>query len=80
MPRRAILVRGKFPLTREHVKNCLIHGVITEGPTRDIREPDGWKMRVTRLREGEEHEVACVLMLDRGVLIITAHGYRRKRR
>lgn len=71
---------GKFPLTREEVKNCLIHGVITEGPVRDIREPDGWKMRVTRLREEEEHEVACVLMLDWGVLVITAYGYRRKRR
>jgi hypothetical protein len=71
---------GKFPLTREQVKNCLIHGVITEGPAPDIREPNGWKMRITRLREQEEHEVACVLIVDQGVLIITGYGYRRKRR
>ena len=72
--------RGKFPLTREQVKNCLIHGVITEGPTRDIKEPNGWKMRITRLRDREEHEVACVLIMERIVLIITAYEYRRRGR
>lgn len=71
---------GKFPLTREQVKNCLIHGVITEGPSPDIKAANGWKMRLTRLREQEEHEVACVLIVDRGVLVITGYGYRRKRR
>jgi hypothetical protein len=71
---------GKFPLTREQVRNCLIHGVVTEGPAPDIREPDGWKMRITRLREQEAHEVACVLIPERNVLVITAYGYRRKRR
>jgi len=48
-------VGGKFPLTREQVRNCLIHGVITEGPAPDIKEPGGWKMRITRLRAKEEH-------------------------
>ena len=71
---------GKFPLTREQAKNCLIHGIITEGPARDIKEPDGWKMRITRLRHQEEHEVACVLIGDRTVLIITGYGYRRRQR
>ena len=71
---------GKFPLTREQVKNCLIHGVITEDPTPDIREPGAWKMRVTRMRDREEHEVACVLIVDRNVLVITGYGYRRRRR
>jgi hypothetical protein len=72
--------RGKFPLTREQVKNCLIHGVITEGPAQDIREPEGWKMRITRLRDKEEHEVACVLLVEKNVLIITGYGYRRRQR
>lgn len=72
--------RGKFPLTREQVKNCLLHGVVTEGPAPDIKEPDGWKMRITRLLAGEEHEVACVLVIDKNVLIITAYGYRRRQR
>jgi hypothetical protein len=72
--------RGKFPLTREQVKNCLIHGVVTEGPAPDIKEPDGWKMRVTRMRDREEHEVACVLVPDRHLLVITAYGYRKRRR
>ena len=73
-------IAGKFPLTREQVKNCLIHGVITEGPAPDIKVVNGWKVRVTRLREQEEHEVACVLVIEEGVLIITGYGYRRKRR
>jgi len=72
--------RGKFPLTREQVKNCLIHGVITEGPVPDLREPDGWKMRLTRLRDREKHEVACVLIVDKDVLVITAYGYGRRSR
>lgn len=71
---------GKFPLTREQVKNCLIHGIITEGPAPDIKEPDGWKMRITRVRAEEEHEVACVLIVDKNVLIITGYGYRRRQR
>jgi hypothetical protein len=62
------------------VKNCLIHGVVTEAPTPDMKEPGGWKMRITRLRDQEEHEVACVLIVDKRVLIITGYGYRRKRR
>lgn len=72
--------RGKFPLTREQVKNCLMHGVITEGPTQDIREQNGWKMRITRLRDQEEHEVACVLIVEKHVLIITGYGYRRRQK
>ena len=72
--------KGKFPLTREQIKNCLIHGVITEGPAPDIREPDGWKMLITRTRDSEAHEVACVLIVDRNVLIITGYGYRRRQR
>ena len=71
---------GKFPLTREQVKNCLIHGVITEGPAPDLKEPNGWKMRLTRLRDGEQHEVACVVIVDKNVLVITAYGYARRSR
>jgi hypothetical protein len=73
-------VRGKFPLTREQVKNCLVHGVVTEGPTPDLKEPDGWKMRITRLRDQEKHEVACVLIVDKNVLVITAYGSARRSR
>lgn len=72
--------RGKFPLTREQVKNCLVHGVITEGPAPDLKEPDGWKMRITRLRDQEKHEVACVLIEDKNVLVITGYGYSRRTR
>lgn len=72
--------RGKFPLTREQVKKCLIHGVVTEGPAPDMKEPDGWKMRLTRLRDRERHEVACVLIVDKNVLVITAYGYARRSR
>ncbi|HEV8389443.1 MAG TPA: hypothetical protein VGQ35_06360 [Dongiaceae bacterium] len=71
---------GKFPLTREQVKNCLIHGVVTEGPARDIKEPDGWKMRITRFRDRERHEVACVLIVEKNVLVVTGYGYRRRQR
>ncbi|NJM91986.1 MAG: hypothetical protein HC861_04485 [Rhodospirillaceae bacterium] len=71
---------GKFPLTREQVKNCLIHGVVTEGPAPDLKEPNGWKMRITRLRDREKHEVACVLIVDENVLVITGYGYGRRSR
>ena len=71
---------GKFPLTREQVKNCLIHGVVTEGPAPDLKEPNGWKMRLTRLRDQERHEVACVLIVERNVLVITGYGYGRRSR
>ena len=71
---------GKFPLTREQVKNCLIHGVVTEGPAPDIKELNGWKMRLTRLRDQERHEVVCVLIVDRDVLVITGYGYGRRSR
>lgn len=72
--------RGKFPLTREQVKNCLVHGVVTEGPAPDLKEPNGWKMRITRLRDQEKHEVACVLIVDKNVLVITGYGYARRAR
>lgn len=72
--------KGKFPLTREQIKTCLIHGVITEGPAPDIKEPDGWKMRITRMRDSERHEVACVLIVEKNVLIITGYGYSRRQR
>lgn len=71
---------GKFPLTREQVKNCLIHGVVTEGPAADLKEPDGWKMRITRLRDREKHEVVCVLIVEQNVLVITGYGYGRRSR
>lgn len=71
---------GKLPLTREQVKNCLIHGVVTEGPAPDLKEPNGWKMRITRVRDQEKHEVACVLIVDKNVLVITGYGYARRSR
>ena len=78
--RRRHPARGKFPLTREQVKNCLLHGIVTEGPAPDIKEPNGWKMRMTRVRDREEHEVACVLIPDEHLLVITAYGYRKRQR
>lgn len=66
---------GKHPLTREQIKQCLIHGVIVEGPTEDIKEPDGWKFVMRRLREGERHEVAGVLVVEKKVLVITGYGW-----
>lgn len=62
------------------MKNCLIHGVVTEGPAPDLKEPDGWKMRITRLRDQEKHEVACVLIVDENILVITGYGYRGRSR
>lgn len=77
--------RGKQPLTRAQIANCLIKGVITEGPAPDIREPNGWKVTVTRFLEGEKHKVAAVLVVDERVVVITAYGwssgnFRRGRR
>jgi hypothetical protein len=46
--------RGKYPPTREQIQNCLLNGVISEGPAPDIREADGWKVTVTRLKADEK--------------------------
>lgn len=70
---------GREPLTREQIRNCLIRGDITEGPVRDIRE-DGWKLGLTRMRRPERHEVSCVLLCDRLVLIITGYEYQKRSR
>jgi hypothetical protein len=37
-------------------------------------------MRITRLRDQEQHEVACVLVVEKHVLIITGYEYRRSRK
>lgn len=71
--------RGKYPLTREQIKNCLLNGSITEGPFPDIKVGGGWKVTVTRFREGEKHEVAAVLIVERNVLVITGYGWEPKR-
>jgi hypothetical protein len=47
---------------------------------RDPSQPDGWKMRITRLRDQEKHEVVCVLILAQHVLVITGYGYARRAR
>jgi hypothetical protein len=67
---------GKQPLTRAQIESCLRSGVITEGPYPDIREP-GWKVTVTRFREGEKHEVVAVIVPDKMLLVITAYEWQR---
>jgi hypothetical protein len=42
------------------------------------RRPAGGKFPLTR--EQEKHEVACVLVVDRNVLVITGYGYGRRSR
>jgi hypothetical protein len=62
------------------VKNCLVHGVVSEGPAPDLKERNGRKMRITRLHDREKHEVASVLILEKNVLVITAYGYAGRSR
>lgn len=69
--------RGKFPLTREQVRNCLLNGLISEGPVPDIREAGGWKVTVTSFRADERHEVAAVLIVETRVLVITGYGWEK---
>ena len=69
--------RGKYPLTGEQIRNCLLNGSISEGPTPDIRETDGWKVTVTRYRADEKHEVAAVLIVEKKVLVITGYGWEK---
>ena len=74
--------RGKFPLTREQIANCLLVGTITEGPAPDIKLQDGWKLTVTRFKADEKHEVAAVLVAQKSadgaeeyILVITGYGW-----
>lgn len=70
--------RGKYPLTREQIRNCLLNGSITEGPFPDIKVTDGWKVTVTRFKADEKHEVAAVLIVEKNVLVITGYGWDKK--
>lgn len=70
--------RGKYPLTREQIGNCLLNGTITEGPAPDIKIADGWKVTVTRFRSDEKHEVAAVLIVEKRILVITGYGWEKK--
>ena len=72
--------QGKYPLTREQIKNCLLNGAITEGPSPDIKITDGWKITVTRFRGDEKHEVAAVLIETLRVLVITGYCWGRRQR
>jgi|SRR5688500_12695208 hypothetical protein len=69
--------KGKYPLTREQMKQCLIHGTIVEGPASDIKVTDGWKFTMHRFREGERNEVAGVLIPERKVIVITGYGWAK---
>lgn len=69
--------RGKYPLTREQIGNCLLNGTITEGPIPDIKIADGWKVTVTRFKSDEKHEVAAVVIVERRVLVITGYGWEK---
>ena len=69
--------RGKYPLTGEQIRNCLSNGSISEGPTPDIREANGWKVTVTRYKADEKHEVATVPIVEKKVLVITAYGWEK---
>lgn len=70
--------RGKYPLTREQISNCLLNGSITEGPVQDIKIADGWKVTVTRFKADEKHEVAAVLIIEKRVLVITGFGWDKQ--
>jgi hypothetical protein len=72
--------KGKYPLTREQMKQCLIHGTIVEGPASDIKMTNGWKFTMHRFREGERNEVVGVLIPNRKVLVITAYGWEKSKR
>jgi len=69
---------GKYPLTGEQIRNCLLNGSITEGPFRDIKEEGGWRVTVTRFKEDEKHEVAAVLIVEKRVLVITGYGWEKR--
>ena len=69
---------GKYPLTREQIKNCLLNGSITEGPAPDIKEVGGWKVTITRFKEDEKHEVSAVVIVEKSVLVITGYGCEKK--
>jgi len=65
---------GKYPLTREQMKLCLLKGALTEGPVPDIREAEGWKFTMRRVLDEERYEVAGVLIVEKKVLVITGYG------
>lgn len=66
---------GKHPLTVSQIHACLLKGTVTEPPAPDLKMSEGWKVRVTRNRAGELHEVAAVLVPETRILVITAYAW-----
>lgn len=75
--------KGKYPLTREQITNCLLHGNLIEGPTPDFQtkgDKDAWKFTMARLKPGEQHVVAGVLIVETCVLVITGFEWSKSAR
>jgi len=72
--------KGKYPLTLEQIRNCLIHGNIIEGPAPDLLargHKDAWKFTVERLKAAERHIVAGVLIVETRILVITGFEWSK---
>ncbi|GEM_PF-3215819 len=71
---------GKYPLTLEQIRNCLLYGNITEGPTPDFlakSDKGAWKFAMERLRATERHTVAGVLIVETRILVITGFEWSK---
>lgn len=75
--------KGKYPLTLEQIRNCLIHGNVVEGPTPDFQtkgDKDAWKFTMERLKATERHVVAGVLIVETRILVITGFEWSKPTR
>jgi len=71
---------GKYPLSREQVKECVLRGQITEGPYPDVGN-SGWKFTMKRFADTENHEAVLIIKEDvLVILVVTAYATSGKRR
>jgi hypothetical protein len=71
---------GKHPLTKQEILGVLATGLIDEGPSPDLKVPNGWKFRMRKSREKQTFYVVGVLVPETRVLVITGYEDKSNRR
>lgn len=67
--------RGKYPLTKDQILNCLCFGSVIENPVEDGKIAGGWKCVMRRFVARECHEVVAVFIPETQILVVTAYPF-----
>jgi hypothetical protein len=58
--------------------NCInaVNAKVSEGPSPDVKEAGGWKGKITSAEPGAVTEIACVVVPETKIVIVTAYEIR----